>query len=560
MNSYWLVNRTNPEFLAYLSRNTSISTIAAQILVNRGIKDTASINDFLTPSLESLHDPFLLPDMDRAVHRIREAVKRNETVLVHGDYDADGITATSLLVMTLTDLGLRAHYHIPHRIHEGYGFSEKGIKAALRCGATLIITVDCGIGSAEEIEKARFSGIDVIITDHHVPPECIPDAVAVINPHRRDSLYPFKYLAGVGVAFKLVQALIYPDMERSLLDLVALGTVADSVPLTGENRILVAQGLKELNRGENRVGIRALQKAANACSALRACHLSFRLIPRINAIGRMADAKNAVELFLTQDRARAEEITCSLEDYNRERQKISNQMLRSAMHMIDTDNPERAIILSSPDWHPGVIGIVASRLVEIFYRPVFLFSVNGATAKGSARGIPPLHLVRSIAECSDLLRDFGGHNAAAGINIATANLPVFKERMNHIVQKALSDEDISPTFEIDSAVKLSDIDSHLLRELDRLEPFGKANEEPLFGSKEVEILEHKVVSNNHLKMRLRQNGTVVDAIGFGMGNIADDVDDSLYVDIAFSAGTNEWNGMRDVQLYIKCIRPTAYNL
>jgi single-stranded-DNA-specific exonuclease len=557
MNCHWLVNRTNPEFLKYLSEKASISTISAQILVNRGIRDAASIRDFLDPSLENLHDPFLLPDMEKAVSRIREAVRKNETVFIHGDYDADGITSTSLLVSILTGLGLRTLYHIPDRITEGYGFSEKGIELARVCGASLIITVDCGISSMEEVDKARSFGIDVIITDHHVPPDELPDALAVIDPHRPDSDYPFKYLAGVGVAFKLVQALVKWEDYEDLLDLVAIGTVADSVPLIDENRIIVAHGLMGLNKRENRAGIRALRETVKIGHDLRSEHLSFRLIPRINAVGRLDDANGAVELFLTRDKVKAEGLASILEDHNRERQKISGFVLKSALDMIDSDNPDRVIVLSSPEWHPGVIGIAASRLVEIFYRPVFLFSENGSSSKGSARSISPFHLFRGISECADLLIDFGGHRHAAGISILTGNLPAFRERINHVAQRELGDKDMIPTFEIDATVKLSDIDFDFIKELDRLEPFGKSNEEPVFGSKGVEVLDHRVVSNNHLKMKLRQDGMIIDSIGFGMGDFAESIKVDPYVDVAFVAGINEWNGNRNLQLNLKSVRPSS---
>ena len=557
MNHRWLVNRTNPEFLRFLSEKASISIISAQILVNRGIKDADSISNFLNPSLENLHDPFLLPDMEKAVKRIREAVSRNETVLVHGDYDADGITSTSLLVSILTRLGLETLYHIPNRITEGYGFSNRGIEMARKSGAALIITADCGISSKEEVEKAKAFGIDVIITDHHEPPDELPDAIAVINPHRTDSVYPFKYLAGVGVVFKLVQALGQREDHTDLLDMVSIGTVADSVPLVGENRILAACGLRELNDGDNRVGVRVLRESANIGSNLRSEHLSFRLIPRINAAGRLADANSVVELFLTHDKAKAEGLAAALEDHNRERQKVSEYVLRSALSMINSDNPDSAIVLSSSKWHQGVLGIAASRLAEIFYRPVFLFSVNETSAKGSARSIPPFHLFKGISECSDMLLAFGGHSQAAGLSISAGNLPAFRERINHIVQRDLDDKDMVSTVEIDAAVNLSDINFDLLKGLNRFEPFGKSNEEPVFGSKGVEVLEQKVVGNNHLKMKLRQDGRDIDSIGFGMGDLSESLKKDPCVDIAYVACINEWNGTRSLQLNLKAVRPTG---
>ncbi|MEW6714218.1 MAG: single-stranded-DNA-specific exonuclease RecJ [Nitrospirota bacterium] len=566
MNRHWLVKRTNPEFLKYLSDKLSISATLAQILVNRGIKEPDSIKDFLYPSLDNLCDPLLMPDMKAAVERIRTAVDRSETVFVHGDYDADGITSTALLVSALRKIGLKTFYHIPNRFTEGYGVSRKGIEKAKICGAGLMITVDCGISSAIEIASARSIGIDVIVTDHHEPPDKLPEATAVINPRRTDSDYPFKYLAGVGVAFKLVQALLQ-SMGKSgekadlneYLDLVALGTIADSVALTGENRILAAYGLKEINSEKCRAGIKALRDSANIEGELRSGQLSFTLIPRINAAGRVDDAGVVVELLLTQDNGEAKRIAGLLEEQNRERQKIGERVFRSALNMVDQDNPGNAIVLSSAEWHPGVIGIVASRLVELFYRPVFLFSVKDSLAKGSARSIPPFHLYNGVAECADILIGFGGHGQAAGIKILPENLPVFRERIGRIAEKSLRDDDITPVLNIDASVELSDIRIDLVKELSLLEPYGEANREPLLGARCVKMIDYRVVGNGHLKMRALQNNTGIDAIGFGKGDIMKKISMTAAADIAFVPCINEWNGARSLQLNLKAIRPSADN-
>ncbi|RJQ55614.1 MAG: single-stranded-DNA-specific exonuclease RecJ, partial [Nitrospiraceae bacterium] len=376
MHRNWLVNRTNPEFLKHLSGTASISPLLAQILVNRGIRDAGSIRNFLSPALDNLHDPFLLPDMDKAVARLKDAILKKETVFIHGDYDADGITATALLVSALKKLKLKAHYHIPNRITEGYGISDKGIQKAKACGAGLIITADCGISAGNEVLNALSSGMDVIVTDHHEPPDTLPAAIAVIDPHRKDSAYPFKYLAGVGVAFKLIQALFQSTEHgaqgtdvKEYLDLVALGTVADSVPLIDENRIFTVYGLKQINSDSCRTGIKALKKAALIEKPLSSGQLAFTIVPRINAAGRLDDAAEAVELFLTEDEARAGAAAGLLEGQNRKRQKIEGEVLKSALNMLSPHHTENAIVLSSRDWHPGVIGIVASRLAEKFYRP-----------------------------------------------------------------------------------------------------------------------------------------------------------------------------------------------
>ncbi|MBI5664558.1 MAG: single-stranded-DNA-specific exonuclease RecJ [Nitrospirae bacterium] len=562
MHRNWLVNRTNQEFLAYLSNKISISPVLAQVLVNRGMKDSGLIKDFLYPSLKNMHDPFLMPDMRAAVDRLKSAIDRDETVLIHGDYDADGITATALLVSTLGKLGLKTCYHIPNRITEGYGLSNKGIQKARACNAHLIITADCGISSEDEVAAAASLGMDVIVTDHHEPPDKLPAAVAVVDPHRTDSVYPFRQLAGVGVAFKLVQALAQ-DMGRDdidleeLLDLVALGTIADSVPLLGENRVFVTFGLKRINDSLARTGVMALKESAGVNGGSRAGSLSFSLIPRINAAGRLDDAGEVVELFLTEDRARAEAIAQLLEEQNRTRQKIEADVLKAALEMIAPGDAGPAIVLASPDWHPGVIGIVASRLVDMFYRPVFLFSVKDSIAKGSARSIFPFHLYRAINECSELLLGYGGHRQAAGLRLDLENLPAFRDRMNKIVEENLKPEDMVPVLEIDAAVRFSDLSFNLINELALLEPYGDSNKQPVLGARDIEIVNQKIVGNNHLKMQLRQEHMSMDTIGFSMGKQLDNLGKASSLDIAFVLQVNEWNNSRNLQLQLRGIRPRS---
>lgn len=583
MNKRWLVNKTNQEFLRYLSGKASISTTLAQIFVNRGIKDAEAIKDFLSPSLENLHDPFLMPDMGKAVEQIKTALAKGRTTLVCGDYDADGVTATAILVSALRTLGLKTHYHIPDRITEGYGLSKEGVQKAKALGAGLIITVDCGISSAEEVSMAVSEGINVIITDHHEPPKKLPDATAIINPHIigfDKSEYPFKYLAGVGVAYKLVQALFHSSQPSTraqaegftvhssqlsdLLALVAIGTIADSVPLTGENRILVTYGLKALNGGSSKPWVHTLKGISGIGNKeFRSKLLSFTVIPRINASGRLGDANEAVELFLTEDTARAKGIVCFLEDQNRKRQRIEEDVYKSALNMIDTSQPDSAIVLYSSEWHPGVIGIVASRLAAMFYKPTFLFSVSesiqddkDAIAKGSARSIPPFHLYNGITECAESLLAYGGHSQAAGLRLYASNLHVFKEQINSIVKNTLSPEDMAPTVEIDAGVELFEVNSNLVKELNLLEPFGNSNQVPLLGVREVEAIAPRIVGNNHLKMRLKQKSVSIDTIGFCKGNLLEKIENSHSVDVAFVISMNEWNGTRSLQLNLKELRPS----
>jgi single-stranded-DNA-specific exonuclease len=500
--------------------------------------------------------------MDKAVERLKKSIEKSETVLVHGDYDADGLTSTAILVSAFRMVGLKTFYHIPNRLIEGYGLSIKGIEKAAQCNTDLIITADCGISSKESVSKAISLGMDVIVTDHHEVPDTLPAALAVIDPHRKDSEYPFKYLAGVGVAFKLIQALFtelkVEDRDsklESFLDLVALGTIADSVSLIGENRIIVSHGLKIINENGARIAIKAMKEVAGVDREFLAKTLSFTLIPRINAAGRLDDAGVVVELFLTDDLKEAKRIAVLLDEQNRKRKEIEGEVFKEAVEMVDPDNVDSAIVLSSPNWHAGVIGIVASRLVEMFYRPVFLFSIEGDTAKGSARSIPPFDLFKAISECSDLLIGYGGHRMAAGARISTDKLPVFKEMLSAKVDKALSPNDLLPVLDIDAAVNLSEINLSLVKELSLLEPFGNANKEPLFGARGINIVDHRIVGNNHLKMKLSQMDHHMDTIGFGMGEELKNIGSSSTLDIAFVPEINEWNGMRRIQLNLKALRP-----
>ncbi len=564
MHRRWSVRRTNREFLSYISKAASISSVTAQVLVNRGLKDIDSIKRFINPSLSDLHDPFGLPDMDSAVARIIRAGRKNETVLVHGDYDADGVTSTALILEILDKAGIDADFHIPDRLREGYGLSDAGIRKAIEIGASLIITVDCGVSSSEQVRNAGEMGIDVIVTDHHEPPERLPAALAVIDPHREDSEYPFKYLAGVGVAFKLAQALAdrlslsgRDEFLSRLLDLVAIGTVADSVPLNGENRILTAFGLKVINDSSCRTGIRALKEVCRFEGEMKAGILSFTLIPRINAVGRLGNAGGVVSMFRTDDISEARKTAMMLDECNRTRQRIEGGVLESAIEMISDDDPGEVIVLHSADWHPGVIGIVASRLVDMYFRPVFLFSVKDDEAKGSARGIPGLHLFEAIAECSELLSGFGGHRQAAGLRIGIEKIEEFRQRIRQAVSRQLGDKELVPLLEIDATVRFSQMSFGLVREIESLEPFGEANRAPVFGAKNVRILNHSIVGNNHLKMRLAQERTYLDTIGFNMGEKIAEIGSAENIDIAFVPAINEWNGSRNIQLTLKALRPAG---
>lgn len=575
----WLVNRTNSEYIEYLSKITSLSPVMAQILINRGIKTPHDIYDFLDPRISNLADPFELTGLKTAVERIKEALKRSEKVLVHGDYDADGLSATATMAYTLKELGLDVSYFIPNRITHGYGFNLAGVEKAKELGAKLIITVDCGITSFETVALSKREGIDVIITDHHEPLTSqqssvtsykaeagrkefiLPDAVAIINPKLLSSDSRLSTLSGAGVAFKCVQALdiMYNsscEMSNALLDLAAIGTIADVIPITGENRIIVKEGLKLIEDGV-RPGVRALKKISGIDGReMKSGLLPFTVIPRINAAGRASDASNVVRLLLTDSDEEATDIASWLDGLNSERQRIEEEVYQEALFKLNNKGISSAIVLSSEGWHPGIIGIVASRIADAFYRPTLVISTEGNNAMGSARSIPPFDIYEGLTGCREFLTRFGGHKQAAGFRLNSENIPSLEERINRIVEETLTGSDFIPSLEIDADVNLSHINFNLIKELKLLEPLGFGNPEPLLGSKGLEVHYPKVVGNNHLKMRLRQKSQSLDAIGFDMGVFFDRLEVSTTIDAVFTPFINEWEGGRFLQLNLKAFRPS----
>ena len=475
MHSRWLINKTNPEYVKYLSHAASISPVFAQVLINRGLKTVADINDFLYPSITDFSDPFELPSMKTAVERVKLALHRHERILVHGDYDTDGLTATAIMLQALGGIGLDTRYFIPNRMLHGYGFNNPAVDMAKKLGVKLIITVDCGINSFETVSCAKMAGIDVIITDHHEPtlneeqamsneqramskgeegPSItnhksqitnhhfkVPDAVAVVNPKLETHNSKLSNLSGAGVAFKFAEALAMEgglpysrDNVIALLDLAALGTMADVVPLTGENRIIVKEGLKLIQAG-SRPGIRALKEVSGLNGKeTRAGRLSYTLVPRINAAGRIADSQDVVKLLLTESEEESLKLSLWLDNLNRKRQEIEGEVYQEAMEKLREADMASAIVLAGEGWHQGVLGIVASRIAEEFYRPAFIFSLENGIAKGSARSIPSFDICRGLAESRDLLLSFGGHKQAAGIKLKAEDLPAFEKAISGIVK------------------------------------------------------------------------------------------------------------------------------
>jgi single-stranded-DNA-specific exonuclease len=587
MHRRWLVKRTNPEYIGYISKAASISPALSQILINRGIKTLNEIHYFLNPKISDLSDPFELSGVKAAVERIIQAIKKNETVLIHGDYDTDGVTATAIMVQALKTYGIVVHYFIPNRILHGYGFNPVSIDIAKKLGATLIITVDCGITAFETAAYAKQNRIDVIITDHHepirsaeerklgssevisalplfcssaLPSYLLPDAVAVINPKisppNSELQTPSYNLSGAGVAFKIVQALSTIHDSRftihDLLDLTAIGTMADVVPLTGENRVIVKEGLRLINEGQ-RLGIKALKGVSGLNDKeLRSGLLSFTIIPRINAAGRIADARDVVHLLLSDIESETSNLSVWLDGLNLERQQTEEKVYREALSMIDPEQIPSVIVLSGEGWHQGVVGIVASRIAEEFHRPTFILSVENGIAKGSARSIPSFDICKGLSECSDLLLSFGGHKQAAGVKLNAENIRDFKDMIIGILNSNLTEDNLIPSIEIDANIALNEANHNLLKELSMLEPLGYGNESPLLGSKRLEVINPRVVGNNHLKMRLKQGHQSIDAIAFDMG----DIHTSDIIDAAYTLNLNEYNGNSYLQLNLKAIRPS----
>ncbi len=569
----WLISSTNKEYLNYLASSASISPTIAQILVNRNIKTPEQVKKFLSPSLDDLHDPFFLPDMKRAVERIHKAKKNKEKVLVFGDYDVDGLSATALLLDALERLGICADFMIPNRLIEGYGLSSEALRAAAQKGVSLLITVDCGISAVEEARLARNLGMDLIITDHHQQTGPLPEAFAVVNPHRTDSSYPFKDLAGAGVAYKLAEAVLGNEAAVSLLDLAAMGTMADIVPLQDENRIIVKAGIDMINNTE-RPGIQALKEIAEnsgrPVTKITSTTFAFVLAPRINAAGRLGDAAPVVELFRTKDKNKAATLAALLEENNKKRREIDALLLKEARDKLNAKRSQivsrqslktvrselGVVALGAEGWHPGVLGIVASKLSDELHLPVFLFSIENGLARGSGRSIPPFNMIGALEKCSHILEAFGGHHQAAGVRLKTSNMDVFRDKMSEFLVESVGVEGYTPPLQIDAAVELSDVGFELVREIQMLEPFGFQNEEPVLGCKAVETMTPRVVGKNHLKMRLKKGRQILDSIGFGMGSEVERIKGGgLMIDTVFVPRLNEWEGRTTIQLQLKELRP-----
>ncbi len=562
MNKNWTLREQHS--ITPLS-NLDLHPLLHHILAARGYADEAAIRSFLTPQLSEMFDPLLLRGMPEAVQRLLAAYRKREQICVYGDYDVDGITGTALLVSFLRAIGFHCSYFIPNRFDDGYGLNSDSLEDIISRGADLILSVDCGITAVVEADVCRRHGVDLIIVDHHSPKDVLPDACAIINPLQPGCPYPFKSLAGVGVAFNLLVALRsalreagvfegrhVPDL-RQWLDLVAMGTIADVVPLTGQNRLYVSHGLKRLST-EPRTGVAALKRVAGITEPVSCGQVGFRLAPRLNAAGRMESAVPGVDLLLSIDENESRAIAEELDAANAERQSTERSILDQADAMLRADGSttgRRSIVLASPEWHQGVVGIVASRLVERYHRPTILIALDqNGHGKGSGRSIPRFHLLEALTECSEHLERFGGHRYAAGVSIHADNFQAFTECFEKAAASRLSEDDLIPQLVIDAEVQPQEITMELVSELKRLEPFGAGNPEPVLMMRNMAVVERRVVGEKHLRMRLGRDKAGFTAIAFGMAGR--DVPDRI--DIAFFPEINEWNGRSSIQLKIRDLR------
>ncbi|MEE9571881.1 MAG: single-stranded-DNA-specific exonuclease RecJ [Candidatus Neomarinimicrobiota bacterium] len=561
----WHFLNPDPKLVNRLKNEFKSSEIIARVLANRGIKSVTSSKKFFNPQLNQLHDPNKMQEMHIATDRIINNINSKNPILIYGDYDVDGTTGVSMLYLALTELGAKVIPYIPNRVMEGYGLSKVGIDKAKALGIDLIITCDCGINAFEPIKYANSLKIDVIITDHHIPDKTLPKAFAVLNPKRTDCEYPFKDLCGGGVAFKLACALSEKmnksvDLMYKYLDLVTLGTCADMVTIQDENRIIVKHGLKLLSSG-SKPGIIALLKVVDLENKpISVGQLVFGVAPKINAAGRLGDANRSVELLTTSNKQRAKSLADELMKENHKRQIIQQEVVDAAFNMIHANidlKNERAIVLAGKGWHPGVIGIVASKVKEEFHRPTVIVSYDkNDVGKGSARSIYGLDLYNALAAASKHLDDFGGHAMAAGLTVKEKSFESFKKEFTKYVNNTINDEQLIPSIVLEGILNLKDIDSRFIDFIDKLAPYGPGNMRPSFGSKRVEIVGNpRVISNgDHIVFKVRQSQKVISAIGFNMSKHYEKLIKGLPIDIAYVVEVNEWQGREMVQLNVRDIK------
>lgn len=558
MNKKWECYNLDNEKVEELVKKRHITNLLASILVNRGIIDGEKINVFLNPTRKDFYNPFLMPDMEIAVKRIVKAIENKEKIMIYGDYDADGITSITVLKKYLNEIGLKTGEYIPNRLNEGYGLNKDAISKIYNDGYKLMITVDCGISGLEEVDYANSLGMEIIITDHHEPAEKLPEAIAVIDAKRKDNKYPFNQLAGVGVVFKLIQAIstelkLEEKEYLKYLDLVCIGTISDIVPLVDENRVIAKLGLKLIEKTKN-IGLKTLLNIADL-KKIDSNAISFGVAPRINACGRMGFQEEALQLFLTEDSGEATKIAKRLVQFNQERQAKEKQIFEEVIEKIEKDDKDKkCIVLAEENWHHGVIGIVASKITEIYYKPSILICLEGDKGKGSGRSVPGFDLYTALTKCSDYIEKFGGHSMAIGITIKKENFEKLKEAIEKYAQES-NISDIMPIINIDKEINLKNINIEEVKSLELLEPFGEGNKMPLFLLRNLKIDSIRALSGGkHLKLTLKQDNNIVDAIGFNMGDLSKEYLLGDKVDVVGTIEINPFGNKENIQINLKDIR------
>lgn len=559
MTKKWETYSVDSNVIEEISSKNNISLLLARVLVNRGINTDEKIQKFLYPSLDDLNDPYMLNDMDVAVKRINQAIEQKEKITIYGDYDVDGITSITILKRFLDENGIIVDYYLPNRLEEGYGLNNNALQKIKERGTTLLITVDCGISAYDEIEFAKSLGIDVIVTDHHECPAVLPDTFAVVDPKRPDSTYPFNSLAGVGVTFKLIHALsismnLPSESYLKYLDIVCLGTVADIVPLIEENRVIVKYGLEYIQKTKN-IGLKALINLSGY-TEIDSSAISFGLAPRINACGRMGEADIAVEMLLTSDEKKAAEIANKLQEKNKERQEVEKGIMADAVAKIEEAKmyKDNAIVVGSENWYHGVIGIVASKITELYYKPSILVCFDDEMGKGSGRSIEGFDLHEALNVASEYLQKFGGHEMAIGLSVEKNKFNDFKEAIIKYANEKITEEFI-PVIKIDAEINTKEVSGKTIQDLKLLEPYGENNMPPIFMYKNIKVDSIRTLSNDkHLKLNVKDGNIVFDAIAFNMGDKKDSIRMGDKVDILFHLEINKFNGRETIQLNVKDIK------
>ena len=558
MNKKWECYEIDEKKLKEFMQKYNLNELLARVLLNKGITEKENIDLFMNPTRNDFHNPFLMPDMEIAVDRILKAIDNNEKIIIYGDYDADGITSITVLKSFLEERGLEVDSYIPNRLDEGYGLNKEAIKKVFDDGHRLMITVDCGISGIAEVDYANSLGMEVLITDHHEPAQTLPNALAVVDAKRKDNEYPFNQLAGVGVVFKLIQAIsIKLNLEEKeylkYLDIVCIGTISDIVPLVDENRVIAKLGLMLVNQTRN-IGLKALLEVVGFKS-IDSGTISFGVAPRINACGRMGHEQIALDLFLAKDYETAKKLAIKLNEYNTERQSIEKRIFDEAKEKIENEeNNNACIIVGGEGWHHGIIGIVASKVTDMYFKPSILICFENNIGKGSGRSIPGFDLHEALMNCSAELEKFGGHAMAVGVTVAKDKFNEFKTKLEEYAKKCDIDK-IVPIINIDSEVQLKNIDIDSVKSLKMLEPFGEANKTPLFLFKNLKINSIRALSEGkHLKLTLKEDNFMIDAIAFNMGELSEKylLDDK--VDVVGSLEINSFNGNDSIQIVMKDLR------